>query len=95
MALGTPCVATDVTGIPEVIHDEETGLLVPERSPQRIASALCRLLLDRQLALGLAFRGRRLVEQEFDVHRNAAVMRDLFARGRQRGSRVFALAEAV
>jgi glycosyltransferase involved in cell wall biosynthesis len=95
MALGTPCVATNVTGIPEIVRDGETGLIVPERDPERLARTLCRLLIDRQLAQRLAFRGRRLVEREFDVHRNAAVMRDLFARGQQRGSRTAQLAEAV
>ena len=95
MALGTPCVATDVTGIPEVVRDGETGLLVPEQNPERLASALCRLLTDRHLAQQLALRGRRLVEQEFDVHRNTAVLRDLFARGHRRGTRASQLAEAV
>src|SRR5205823_4150700 len=33
MALGTACVSTDVTGIPEVLHHEKTGLLVPQNDP--------------------------------------------------------------
>ncbi|HET6550510.1 MAG TPA: glycosyltransferase, partial [Solirubrobacter sp.] len=40
MALGTPCVATRVTGIPEAIRDGSTGLLVPERDAGALAAAL-------------------------------------------------------
>jgi colanic acid/amylovoran biosynthesis glycosyltransferase len=52
MALGTPCVATPVTGIPEAIRHEETGLLVPEASPHALADALQRLLEDRTCGCG-------------------------------------------
>ncbi|MCA9837985.1 MAG: glycosyltransferase, partial [Trueperaceae bacterium] len=54
MALGTPCVSTDVTGIPEIIRDKETGLQVPQRNPQALALALERLLTQTELAQDLA-----------------------------------------
>jgi colanic acid/amylovoran biosynthesis glycosyltransferase len=78
MALGTPCVSTDVTGIPEVLRDGETGLMVPQRDPAALADAIERLLADPELRVGLAGRARRLVEAEFDVHRNAALLRETF-----------------
>jgi colanic acid/amylovoran biosynthesis glycosyltransferase len=78
MALGTPCVSTDVTGIPEVLRDGETGLMVPQRDPAALADAIERLLADPELRVGLAGRARRLVEAEFDVHRNAARLREAF-----------------
>jgi colanic acid/amylovoran biosynthesis glycosyltransferase len=78
MALGTPCVATPVTGIPEAIHDEETGLLVPERCPSALADALQRMLTDRDLRVRLAQGARRRMEEEFDVVRNAARLRSVF-----------------
>ena len=77
MALGTPCVATPVTGIPEVVVDGVTGLLVPERDPAALATALARLLDDRDLARNLATRARGLVEAEFDVRRQATMLRAL------------------
>ena len=80
MALGTPCVATPVTGIPEVLVDGRTGLLVPERSPAALADALGRLLDDRALRLRLAEQARALVEEHFDVHRQAAALRSVFER---------------
>jgi glycosyltransferase involved in cell wall biosynthesis len=79
MALGTPCVGTDVTGIPEVLHDNETGLMVPQHAPARLADALQRLLSDATLRCALAGKARRLVEEEFDIHRNAARIRTVFA----------------
>lgn len=79
LALGTPCVATDVTGIPEAVRDGDTGLVVPQRAPAALADALQRLLGDPALRQALAARGRALVEREFDIHRNAALIRQLFA----------------
>jgi colanic acid/amylovoran biosynthesis glycosyltransferase len=78
MALGTPCVSTDVTGIPEVLHDGETGLMVPQHAPVALAAAIERLLDDAELRVRLAMPARALIEREFDVHRNAAHVRELF-----------------
>jgi colanic acid/amylovoran biosynthesis glycosyltransferase len=78
MALGTPCVSTDVTGIPEVIRDGETGLMVSQRDPAALAAAVGRLLEEPDLRARVADRARRLVEAEFDVNRNAAQLRELF-----------------
>ncbi|MDQ3349466.1 MAG: glycosyltransferase [Acidobacteriota bacterium] len=75
MALGTPCVSTDVTGIPEVLHHEETGLLVAQRDPHALADALERLLTDVALSVRLAEQARQLIAGDFDIHRNAARMR--------------------
>jgi len=80
MALGTPCVATPVTGIPEIIEHEVTGLLVPERDPRALADALNRLLDDPVLRSGLAKAARDLVETEFDARRQAALVAEGFCR---------------
>lgn len=95
MALGTPCVATEVTGIPEVVRNEETGLLVPERSPEQLANAIRRLLADRQLACNLQANARRLIEQQFDVDRNAAELRKHFTASVSHSASVARFAEAV
>ncbi len=78
MALGTPCISTDVTGIPEVIIQERTGLLTPQGDAPALADALDRMLKDADLRVRLADEARRLVETEFDVHRNSAALRSLF-----------------
>ena len=80
MALGTPCISTDVAGIPEVVRDGATGLIVPQHSPAALAEAMARLLADPQLRLGLAAQARALIEDEFDIYRNAARLREIFMR---------------
>jgi colanic acid/amylovoran biosynthesis glycosyltransferase len=72
MALGTPCVATPVTGIPEVLEHERTGLEVPQRTPEALAAALARLIDDADLRVALARRARQLMESRFDVDVNTA-----------------------
>ncbi len=78
MALGLPVVTTDVVGIPELVRDGDTGLLVAEGDPQALAEALERALDDGDLRTGLSQRARALIEEEFDVQRSAAALRALF-----------------
>ena len=72
MALGTPCISTDVAGIVEAIRHDETGLIVPQRDPLAIAEATARLLDDATLAARLARAARALIESEFDARLQAA-----------------------
>ena len=78
MALKVPVVATPVTGIPELVEDERTGLLVPEGDPAALAAAVRRLLEDRDTARRLAAAGRERVERDFDLHVNVGELRTLF-----------------
>ncbi len=87
MALGTPCVSTPVTGIPEIVRDGDTGLLVPERDAIALADALERLLDDPALGSSLAVAARALMEERFDIHINTLRMREAFERaGRSRAA---------
>jgi glycosyltransferase involved in cell wall biosynthesis len=69
MGAARPIVASCVAGIPEVITDGEHGLLTAERDPAALASAITRLLDDRELAqrLGAAARRRVLAELTWDA----------------------------
>lgn len=78
MALGTPCISTDVTGIPELVCDRITGLQVPQHQPQALANAIALLLNDGDLRHQLAIAARQKIETEFDIHRNSARQRQLF-----------------
>ncbi|MCG9893729.1 MAG: glycosyltransferase family 4 protein [Thermosynechococcaceae cyanobacterium MS004] len=78
MALGTPCVSTDVTGIPEVVRHGVTGLIVPQHDPSALAQAIAQLLRDDQCRVTLAAQARSLIEAQFDIHQNAAQLRRLF-----------------
>ena len=78
MALGTPCVSTDVTGIPEVLRDNATGLMVPQHDAPALAGAIDKLFSDESLRVRLAKQARALIEQQFDIRMNAAHQRELF-----------------
>jgi glycosyltransferase involved in cell wall biosynthesis len=77
MALGVPVVATPVTGIPELVEDGRTGLIVPERDPGALAGAIRRLLTDPWGAAVLVEAGRRRIERDFDLSTNVAQLRRL------------------
>ena len=78
MALGTPVISTDIVGIPEVVRHDETGLLVPERSPAQLADALQTLLASPATQLRLAQQARALIERDFDITTNTRQLRTLF-----------------
>lgn len=80
LALGTPVVATPVTGIPEAIIHGRTGLLVPEADPVALADALESLLGDPERRCELAEAGRRHVEAHFDAHTNGRSLHDALER---------------
>ena len=54
MALGTPCISTNIVGIPELVRDGDTGLLAPPNDPPALADTIARLLNDPALAARLA-----------------------------------------
>jgi glycosyltransferase involved in cell wall biosynthesis len=65
MAAGVPIVATDVPGIRDVVVHGESGLLVPVRSPPRLAAAIESLIEDRALRQRLTARGVAQVRERF------------------------------
>jgi glycosyltransferase involved in cell wall biosynthesis len=78
LALGLPVIATDVTGIPEVIQTDKTGLRVPQRDPEALAAVIWQLLEDPALRVRLATEGRRLIEAEFDNRYTSQCRRALY-----------------
>jgi len=77
MALGKPVIATDVGGIPELVSDGETGLLVP-LDAGALASATLRLLMDPALARSLGQRARARVRAEFTWARTGERFTELY-----------------
>jgi len=73
-----PVVASDVSGISEVIRDHQTGLLVPERDYLALANAIESMLGDREAALRMAENGRDLVLRQFDPEKNHKNVFDLY-----------------
>lgn len=71
MACGLPVVSTQVMGVPEVVDDGETGLLVGAGRADLLADALARLATQPELRERMGRAGRRRVVEQFDVERQA------------------------
>jgi len=67
MALGRPVVGSALGGIPEVVREGETGLLVPPRDPERLAAALACVLDDPAAAAARAARAAALVRSRYTL----------------------------
>jgi glycosyltransferase involved in cell wall biosynthesis len=79
LARALPVVTTDVVGIPEVVRDRATGLLVPQDDPEAVAAAIRELLDDRDLARRLGEAGRRFVREARSPEASVEAMRRVFA----------------
>lgn len=69
MAMGLPVIATRHGGIPELVEDGISGLLVPERSPKLLADRLRYLIDHPQTWTNFGRAGRQRVEAEYDIDR--------------------------
>lgn len=78
LAAGLPAVATAISGIPELIEDGETGLLVPPRDTQALVEAICKLYYTPDLRQQLGAKGRAKVMKEFNLQTSAAQLYKLF-----------------
>jgi glycosyltransferase involved in cell wall biosynthesis len=74
LATARPVVSGSVSGIPELVRDGETGLLVPPDDPVAVADALARLAADAPLRERLGRAGRLLVEAQHDQRLTARRM---------------------
>jgi glycosyltransferase involved in cell wall biosynthesis len=78
MAVGLPVVATRISGIPELVVDGETGLLIPAGHAVALRDAIAVVMADPVSAGKRAARGRELIEQEYDLKRNVSRLEGLF-----------------
>jgi glycosyltransferase involved in cell wall biosynthesis len=81
MAIGVPVIGTRVSGIPELVDHEETGLLVDATRPEELAAALQRIVTDRELRHKIIPAARRRIAEIFDnkklIRELAGLYRDL------------------
>jgi glycosyltransferase involved in cell wall biosynthesis len=80
MRWGTPVIGTRVGGIPEIVEDGKTGLLVAAECPGELAKAIIALLRNEQRRRDLGEAGRRHVETSFNIERMAKRAAELYAR---------------
>ena len=78
MALGKPVIGTNAGGLPEVVLDGETGLLVPVSRPDLLAESIVGLLKNRETATRLGEAGRLRVEQCFRADGTARQIESLY-----------------
>jgi glycosyltransferase involved in cell wall biosynthesis len=67
LACGTPVIATPVGGIPEIIKNHETGILVPPGDSIHLAGAINFLLENEDVRLKMAREGRKLVKEQYSL----------------------------
>ncbi|MGC9064214.1 MAG: glycosyltransferase family 4 protein [bacterium] len=64
-----PVIATDVGGIPEIIEDSKTGLLVPPKDPTALAQAIEKLINNQKLRISLGEEGYKKYREEFTLEK--------------------------
>jgi glycosyltransferase involved in cell wall biosynthesis len=78
MAMEVPVVSTKIVGIPELIEDQTEGLLVEQRNPEQLASAIEFLLHNPTIRAEMGRRGRAKVERDFNIANVPSLLRNVF-----------------
>ena len=78
MGAGLPAIATRVAGIPEVIQDGVSGLLVPPGDQEQLGAALSRVIGNSELRIALGEAARAFVRPRFGIDGYVAAVTDLY-----------------
>jgi len=78
LATGVPVVATNVGGVPEIVEDRKTGLLVPPKDPLSLAKAILHMYSNGDEAISMAKAGERRVREVFDIAHLARKQAELY-----------------
>lgn len=76
--LERPLIATSIGGLPEICIDGKTGLIVPPKSPEKVAEAVLKLIDNPSLRKGLGEAAKKLVEQRFMMHQTLDRMEEVY-----------------
>ncbi len=79
LACQTPCIATSISGVPELIQPDKTGYLVPPGDALALADAMEQVYRHPETANSLAAAGRALVLQEYELQTNVRQLAALFS----------------
>ncbi len=80
MAAGCPVISTPHAAIPETVIDGETGLLIPPKSPEKLAEAMIRLIHDSDLRLRMARNSYKRYKEYYTLERNIELLTESFRR---------------
>jgi glycosyltransferase involved in cell wall biosynthesis len=78
LSYGKPVIATEVGGVPEIIRQNKTGLLIPPGSPALMADAMCDILDHPNKGDSLGRTGRDLVKTEFSIKARTRKLEQLY-----------------
>ena len=79
MAMKIPVISTTVTGIPEIVENEVSGILVPPNDENALAETIIKLIHDSNLRNELGENARKRIEERFDSNKNIGQYVDLFS----------------
>jgi glycosyltransferase involved in cell wall biosynthesis len=79
MAAGKPVVATNGGGVPEIVVDGTTGLLVPMDDAPALGAAICKLLAAPETAAAMGKAGRKRVLEHFTIEQSARKVEAVYA----------------
>jgi len=80
MAMETPPISTDVSGIPELIDHQQNGMVVEPKNIDELAEAVSTILSDPEKQRQFGEAGREKVKQDFNVEHEAAKLESVFTR---------------
>lgn len=69
LSTGVPVITTSVGGIPEVIHDNKSGFLVPQKNPDALAKKIEYLIKNQELCSKAILNGRKIIEEKYDIRK--------------------------
>jgi glycosyltransferase involved in cell wall biosynthesis len=78
MACGKPVIATNGGGVPEIVVDGQTGLLVPRGDAPAMADAICTLLADEEQARQMGILGHQRVLERFTIQQSVATLMNIY-----------------
>ncbi len=78
MAAGRPVIGSRVGGIPEMVVEGETGVLVPPRDPSALADGIARVLTDRACRIRMGGAARQRAATAFSIEAHGARLQDFY-----------------
>ena len=78
MAMKLPVISTTVSGIPELIEDGSSGILVPPNDFKKLADALKFLIRNPKIRETMGQEGRKIIEDEFNIRKTSVELLDFF-----------------
>jgi len=78
MAMGKVVIGTNIGGIPEMILNDETGILIPPNDPKALAKAILGLINQPDKIKEMGFKSRERLKSNFTIEKNVEMVKDLY-----------------